>query len=222
MNKFRSPLISKLLLFFILATSCSNIVEIEKDVIDSPFKTTEINDPSVSAKIGNWMNNQNSTSFKIKSSEVTFDMINLSKTTIENADEIVYVAKETSNPENGFNIGFVQKNNEITGAIIVKLSIVDNFKVIDYYDLSGQLLNSVKIDEANKSVEILYSYGPNNLGGRTLEECGERVATCIGKTYTDYGWFSVGVFVATLFSPAVGVGVVVLCTATECPKLGDD
>lgn len=99
---------------------------------------------------GNGVENYN---LKINSRSVTFDLVNLDKTTVKQSDDIIYTAKEKGTG-NGLTIGFLQRNNEIVGALMVELNHVDNYRTVDYYSVVGDHLSTVTFDEVSGKVEI--------------------------------------------------------------------
>lgn len=57
---------------------------------------------------------------------------------------------------------------------------------------------------------------PSRSIGQKVGDCGKLVAACIADQYTNHGWSSVFIFIATAFVPEVAAAAAAECAAAKC------
>lgn len=113
-------------------------------------------------------------------------------------------------------LGFIIENNSVVTYSITLATYNSSEKSLKYFDEDFNLLYSVNIDEVNKQVSIESS----GLVNSKAPGCGQSTMNCINHHYSQNGWWSVGLWIATAFYPGVGVAVAAGCGLSCCLKIG--
>ncbi len=145
---------------------------------------------------------------------VEFDFTNLKVSYIDNHLDTAIVANQTSTGKDEgieYGLGFAIDEGEITGAMIIGTEDADGEqKTIHHYDIYGNPVVSISLDEQDETFAF------NNKQGGT-KSWGHDTMDCITDTYSKNGWVSVWAWVQTAFVPATGAAIAGYCAATNMP-----
>jgi len=139
--------------------------------------------------------------------DVAFDYDNVILVTNENTtnNKILVVKQKNYDVANEINyaLSFTEdENGDIYNVLILKTtSLKDDKKRIEYFDADDVLLLSVDGDIPNDKVKVNYV-----IQNDTSRLCsGQQTMNCFSNAYTQHGWASVGLTIASAFEPYLTV-----------------
>jgi|WetSurSiteA1Bulk_404760.scaffolds.fasta_scaffold01010_6 hypothetical protein len=191
----------------------------EQGVNNGPFIYKKVYNSSYKRKILDWNLSEYGSIRPLKSTldvEVDFNYDSLTIASMQGdqghvivANQLDYNAAETTN----FGIGYFEHNNEIIGALVVRLErISDDILAISYCSLESNDMVTLEIDTKNQTSTILTQFCPNGTKSTDqLQGWGKNTMDCLADAYGNHGALSVWAFVQTAFIPATAAALAVAC-----------
>lgn len=141
-------------------------------------------------------------------------------TDLGNEVVIVELSFEEQNSSTNYGVSFVKVDNKIFPSMIIETKhLTEDINEANYYSFGGKLSLSAQIDYQSNTVEF------SENGVSTNSDCddsyGQAVADCISSAYTDNGWESVFLWVASAFEPPVAAMVAGACAIDMYPINGE-
>lgn len=200
-------------LIYALLLGCSKQDDIE--INQSPFKRQLVSSTDYKSQITSFFASKNIDLSGMRSEsgeKLTFDFNNLESVKLNGSNVTSIVANQNGynkSNESNYGIGFQIVDNKIVSGIIVRMiNVSSELKQIEYRDLKNNLITKFEINSLSKSVNAIQT--ESGVSSRT-ESCGGAVAACIASAYSDLGWTSVLLFVASAFDPLIAVGIAAGC-----------
>jgi len=216
MKNFKLILSIAILLVSIIA--CDDQEQILTDEQnEKPFKSVALSQKA-KTKVSNFGKKFNSS--RLSGENVQFDFDNSYAIQGEESNFVTIVVPQLgeASMKEKYAIGFYENESQISSSpmIIKTTTPVDGYAQIEYYNEAGTLLSTFNVNQNDETVTLTYKY-TYSVSGRTAE-CGngDEVLECVLDAYEGHGWYSVGLFVGTLFAPEIGLIVVGACGLSTC------
>ncbi len=203
-----------LALFF---SACANEEEISiNELAQRPFKPAELSQ-AAKARISNFA--KDFKGGRINGQTIQFDFDNPSAVQGEGTDIVTIVIPQIDGQANEqYALGFYEQGSDISvSPMIIKTNTpLNGYAQVEYFDKDGTLMASFDVDQNNETVTLAYKHTYSTSG--RVAECGngDEVLACVLDAYEGHGWYSVGLFVDTLFAPEIGLIVVGACGLSTC------